>query len=71
MGRAAGLGGWVGGGVRGQQTQAGECGLKTAHKAGNVSEEAELKRLGWSIFLSRIYPGVAPPSAVASCCLSR
>lgn len=25
------------------------CVLKTAYKAGNVSEEAELRRLGWSI----------------------
>lgn len=33
-----------------QQTQAGKCVLKTAHKAGDVSEEAELRRLGWSIF---------------------
>lgn len=33
-----------------QQTQAGKCVSKTAYKAGNLSEEPEFKRLGWSIF---------------------
>lgn len=42
--------GWEGGWWGCQQTQAGKCVLKTAYKAGDVSEEAELRRLGWSIF---------------------
>lgn len=43
--------------------------LKTAYKAGNLSEEPELKPLGWSIFFLQqwpcIYPGVAARSELS------